>query len=73
MAALVVGLGTAVTSCSDDDDDKEGRTPEEIAQDPYEKESEAADALYRLVSQLSVCARLTVPTARRTPTGCRSS
>ena len=42
-------------SCSDDDDDKEGRTPEEIAQDPYEKESEAADALYRLVSQLSVC------------------
>jgi len=54
MAALVVGLGMSVTSCKDNDDDNE-RTPEEIAQDPYEKESEAADALYRLVSQLSVC------------------
>ena len=55
MAALTVGLGTTVTSCSDDDDDKDGRSAEEIAADPYEKESEAADALYRLVSQLSVC------------------
>ena len=55
MAALVVGLGMNVTSCKDDDDDKDGRSAEEIAQDPYEKESEAADALYRLVSQLSVC------------------
>ena len=56
MAALVVGLGMTVTACSDDDDDdKDGRSAEEIAQDPYEKESEAADALYRLVSQLSVC------------------
>jgi hypothetical protein len=56
MAALVVGLGMNVTSCKDDDDENNNeRTPEEIAQDPYEKESEAADALYRLVSQLSVC------------------
>jgi len=56
MAALVVGLGMNVTSCKDDNDDNNNeRTPEEIAQDPYEKESEAADALYRLVSQLSVC------------------
>jgi hypothetical protein len=56
MAALVLGLGMNVTSCKDDDDDNNNeRTPEEIAQDPYEKESEAADALYRLVSQLSVC------------------
>ena len=56
MAALVVGLGMNVTSCKDDNDDNNNeRTPEEIAQDPYEKESEAADALYRLVSQLSIC------------------
>jgi hypothetical protein len=56
MAALVLGLGMNVTSCKDDNDDENNeRTPEEIAQDPYEKESEAADALYRLVSQLSVC------------------
>ena len=56
MAALVVGLGMNVSSCKDDDDDNNNeRTPEEIAQDPYEKESEAATALYRLVSQLSVC------------------
>ena len=55
MAALTVGLGMTVTACSDDDDDKDGRSAEEIAQDPYEKESEAGDALYRLVSQLSVC------------------
>ena len=55
MAALVVGLGMSVTACSDDDENNNERTPEEIAQDPYEKESEAADALYRLVSQLSIC------------------
>ena len=56
MAALVVGLGMNVTSCKDDNDENNNeRTPEEIAQDPYEKESEAADALYRLVSQLSIC------------------
>ena len=56
MTALVMGLGMNVTSCKDDNDDNNNeRTPEEIAQDPYEKESEAADALYRLVSQLSVC------------------
>ena len=55
MAAVVLGLSFAVTACSDDDDDKDGRSAEEIAQDPYEKESEAGDALYRLVSQLSVC------------------
>jgi len=54
MATLVVGLCMSVTSCKDDNDDNE-RTAEEIAQDPYEKESEAADALYRLVSQLSIC------------------
>ena len=53
MAALLMGLGITVTSCSDDDKDE--RSAEDIAQDPYEKESEAADALYRLVSQLSVC------------------
>jgi len=56
MATLVVGLGMNVTSCKDDNDDENNeRTPEEIAQDPYAKESEAADALYRLVSQLSIC------------------
>ena len=55
MTALVLSLSMSVTSCKDDDDDNNERTPEEIAQDPYEKESEAADALYRLVSQLSVC------------------
>ena len=54
MAALVLSLSMIVTSCKDDND-TDGRTPEEIAQDPYEKESEAADALYRLVSQLSIC------------------
>ena len=54
MAAVVLGLSMGVTSCSDDDD-KDGRSAEEIAQDPYEKESEAGDALYRLASQLSVC------------------
>ena len=54
MAAVVLGLSMNVTSCKDDNLDN-GRTPEEIAQDPYEKESEAADALYCLVSQLSIC------------------
>ena len=52
---LLSGLSMSMTSCSDDDDDKDGRSAEEIAQDPYEKESEAGDALYRIVSQLSVC------------------
>ena len=51
----IVLLSGLSMSCSDDDDDKDGRTPEEIAQDPYEKESEAGDALYRLACQLSVC------------------
>ena len=54
MATLVTSLVWSVSSCKDDDDDKDGRTSEEIAQDPYEKESEAGDALYRLVCQLSV-------------------
>ena len=56
MVALTMGFGTIVTSCSDDDDDeKDSRSAEEIAADPYNKESEAGNALYRLVSQLSVC------------------
>ena len=55
MAVLCCGLSMSFVACSDDDDDKDGRSPEEIAQDPYEKESEAGNALYRLVSQLTVC------------------
>lgn len=47
----------SVTSCKDDDDksDNNGRTAEEIAQDPYDKTGETATALYRMVSQLSIC------------------
>ena len=56
MAAVVLGLGMSVTSCKDDDkDDDNGRTAEEIAQDPYDKTGETATALYRMVSQLSIC------------------
>ena len=47
-------LSGLTVSCKDEDDDKDGHIPEEIAQDPFEKESEAGDALYRLVCQLSV-------------------
>ena len=54
-ALCILMLSGLSMSCSDDDNDKDGRTAEEIAQDPYEKESEAADALYRLACQLSVC------------------
>jgi len=55
-AAMVLGLGLSVAACSDDDNSgTDGRSEEEIAQDPYNKESEAANALYRIVSQLSVC------------------
>ena len=54
MAAVVLGLGMSATACSDDEN-TDGRSAEEIAQDPYNKDSEAADALYRIVSQLSVC------------------
>ena len=52
---MLSALSMSVSSCKDDDDDKDGRSAEEIAQDPYEKESEAGNALYRLLSQLSVC------------------
>ena len=55
MAVLCCGLSMSFVACSDDDDDKDGRSAEEIAQDPFEKESEAGNALYRLLSQLSVC------------------
>ena len=54
MAAVVLSLGMSATACSDDEN-TDGRSAEEIAQDPYNKDSEAADALYRIVSQLSVC------------------
>ena len=53
-ALCILMLSALSMSCSDDDD-KDGRSAEEKAQDPYEKESEAGDALYRLLSQLSVC------------------
>jgi len=52
---LVAAVGMNVAACSDDDENNEGSTADERAQDPYEKQSEAADALYRLATQLSVC------------------
>jgi len=54
MAALTAGLSMGVASCSDDDDEKDGRTAEEQAADPYEKETAAGHALYNLLGQLSV-------------------
>ena len=55
MATLVTSLGWSISSCSDDDDkNDDGRTAEDIAQDPFEKESKAGHALFRLVSQLAV-------------------
>jgi len=54
LAALTAGLSMGVASCSDDDDEKDGRTAEEQAADPYEKETAAGHALYNLLGQLSV-------------------
>ncbi|MBR3067405.1 MAG: hypothetical protein IKG77_06660 [Prevotella sp.] len=53
MAALTCGISLSVTSCKDDDDD-DGRSAEEKAADPYEKETDAGHALFNLLSQLSV-------------------
>ncbi len=54
MAALLISMGCVVTACSDDDDENDGgRTEEERAQDPYEKNTEAGDALMTLLTQLA--------------------
>ena len=54
LTVLCFGLSTSFIACSDDDDNNDGRTAEERAQDPYDKESDGGRLLYRLVSQLSV-------------------
>jgi hypothetical protein len=38
-ALCIVLLSGLSMSCKDEDDDKDGRIPEEITQDPFEKES----------------------------------
>ena len=51
MAALVVGLGTTVTSCSDDDDDKSKSTEEQ--QQEAEKANDDANLFWSVVGQLT--------------------
>ena len=59
MAALTVVLSLGVTSCSDDDKDKSNTdtdsemTEEERAQDPFGKQTEKAQTLLRIISQLT--------------------
>lgn len=52
MAAMTASLSMSVSSCKDNDND-DGRTAEEQAADPYEKETDAGHALFNLLSQLS--------------------
>lgn len=54
LAVLMLGLGSAFTSCSDDDELSEEEKEKEWQQenDPYEKMGASATALYPLLSQL---------------------
>ena len=51
MAAVVLGLGTTITACRDDDDDKE-KTPEQQAQET-EQANEASNVFWNVVGQLA--------------------
>jgi hypothetical protein len=53
MVAIMMGLGMGFTACSDDDDDKQNSNEELKTQDPYEKQSQAANDLFRVVSTLA--------------------
>ncbi|MBP5339647.1 MAG: hypothetical protein J6Z14_10185, partial [Prevotella sp.] len=55
MAALVCGLSIGVASCKDDDNDGDGKTPEEQAQEQGTK----AMKFYQVVSQLADLSEMT--------------
>ena len=53
MAAVVLGLGVCVTSCSSDDDDKTNNNEQKDTFDPYGKTTESGNACFNLLSQLA--------------------
>jgi len=53
MAAIAVGLGCTFTSCSDDEDNNTNNSEQTDTFDPYGKTTEAGNACYNLLTQLS--------------------